>query len=328
MLASAAWLVPAIFAGIDVVAQHTLDHQAGPLPWRALLFSAFDWLFYGVLTPGVFWLGARFPRRYLLHFVFSLLFCAAWAAGGHLLRLLLHQHFPYVSWLFITFPFGVAVYFGMLGIEHATRYFAEARESQAQLQAARFAALEARLNPHFLFNTLNTVNVLIRDGERGAATRMVEQLSDLLRRTLRPDRPAQVPLADELELVRGYLAIEQVRFSDRLRVSYDIPRAAESALVPSFALQHLVENAVRHGIARRSDPGTIWVAARQEGEMLVLAVSDDGPGITPGSAATTGHGLDNTRRRLAALHGDRASLTVTPRAEGGTTATLRLRWRE
>ncbi len=328
MLASAAWLVPAILGGINVIAQHRLDHETGPLPWRAIIFDSTDWLLYAVLTPGVFWLGARFPRRYGLHLLFSLLFCAAWAAGGSGIRILLHQQPSYLSWVFITFPFGVAVYFGMLGIEHATRYFVEARDSQAQLQAARFAALEARLNPHFLFNTLNTVNVLIRDGERGAATRMVEQLSDLLRRTLRPDRPAEVPLADELELVRGYLAIEQVRFSDRLRVSYDIPRATEPALIPSFALQHLVENAVRHGIARRSEPGTVTIAARQEGEMLIVSVSDDGPGITPAGSATTGHGLDNTRRRLAALHGDRASLRVEPRTDGGTTATLRLPWHE
>src|SRR5439155_9943329 len=120
---------------------------------------------------------------------------------------------------------------------------------------ARLAALTAQLNPHFLFNSLNTITVLVRDGDTTAATRVIEQLSDVLRRTLSRTRANEVALQDEIDLVRQYLAVEQARFSDRLRPELDIDPSALVAAVPSFAVQHLVENAIRHGIARRTDAG-------------------------------------------------------------------------
>ena len=114
------------------------------------------------------------------------------------------------------------VYLAVVGTEHAIRYFVEAQERAQQLSEARFAALQAQVNPHFLFNTLNTVGVLVRDGERSAAARIVEQLSEVLRRTLTRHRTNEVRLEDELELVRQYLGIEQARFSDRLRPQFDV----------------------------------------------------------------------------------------------------------
>src|SRR5439155_21292705 len=160
-----------------------------------------------------------------------------------------------------------AVYLCVVGIEHAIRYFVEVREREVQLARlseqlsdARFAALQAQVNPHFLFNTLNTIAVLVRDDDRTGAVRIVEQLSDVLRRTLSRHRTNEVTLAEELDLVRQYLAIEQARFSDRLRPDFVIEGAVASAAVLSFAVQHLVENAIRHGIARRSDAGYVAVA--------------------------------------------------------------------
>ena len=236
-----------------------------------------------------------------------------------------------MSWLFITFPFGVAVYLCVVGIEHAIRYFVEARERELQLarlseqlSTARFAALQAQVNPHFLFNTLNTIAVLVRDDDRTAAVRIVEQLADVLRRTLMRHRSNEVTLAEELELVRQYLAIEQARFSDRLRPAFDIDGDALSAAVPSFALQHLVENAIRHGVARRSDASRVAVAARRDGDSLVVTVADDGPGIDERAAVPKGRGIETTRERLRALYGDRASLTIVRGPDGGTIATLRV----
>lgn len=348
MLVSAAWIAPAILGGIDVVVQHRL--WGGP-PVRAgdVLFVSGDWLLYALLTPAVFALARRWPisrphllRHTLLHLVISLFFCAAWAGSGTLLKVLLQPgqleggigRF-FTSWLFTTFPFGVAVYLAVVGIEHAIRYFVEARERDAQvarlseqLTGARLTALQAQLNPHFLFNSLNTINVLVRDGDQAAATRVIEQLSEVLRRTLSRTQANEVTLDDELELVRQYLAVEQARFSDRLRPELDIAPATLAAAVPSFALQQLVENAVRHGIALRSDAGRLMVMAMRDGDMLELVVEDDGAGLPADAVPAKGHGIENTRERLRTLYGDRASLVVAPAPARGTIARLRIPYRE
>jgi two-component system LytT family sensor kinase len=350
MLVSAAWIGPAMLAGIDVVVQQRL-YGDGPVPIRTVVFVTGDWLLYALLTPGVFAIASAWPlarphlfSRAVLHLFASLLFCAAWAGAGTVLKALVEPRaltngvgLYFVSWLFITLPFGVAVYLAMVGTEHAIRYFAEAREREIQLarvseqlSGARFAALQAQLNPHFLFNTLNTIAVLVRDGDKTAA-RLVEQLSDVLRRTLTRHRTPEVTLAEELDLVRQYLAIEQARFSDRLRPTFEIEEGVLSAAVPGFALQHLVENAIRHGIAKGADAGRVAVVAQRLGDLLQISVADDGPGIDPLAPVEPGHGLDNTRERLRALYGDRASLVVAKGAFGrpaGTMAMLRLPYHE
>jgi LytS/YehU family sensor histidine kinase len=235
----------------------------------------------------------------------------------------------------VTLPFGVIVYLCIAGIAHAIRYFAEATDREIQLArvseqlaGTRLAALQAQLNPHFLFNSLNTIAVLVRDGETDKATSVIEQLSDVLRSTLGRTQASEVTLDDELALVRQYLAVEQARFSDRLRPSLDIDPAVLPAAVPRFALQHLVENALRHGISKRTDAGRVIVTARRDGDMLELSVEDDGPGAAAGAAEMTGHGLDNTRERLRTLYGGRASLAVTAAGPRGTVARLRIPFRE
>jgi LytS/YehU family sensor histidine kinase len=291
----------------------------------------------------------------MLHLSFSLLFCVAWATGGKLLQLLLGFLFKpdefqgmlkaagaqvwqklgwdLVSWIFTTLPFGVVVYLSIAGIAHAIRYFVEASEREVQMArlseqvaSTRLAALQAQLNPHFLFNSLNTIAVLVRDGDSRTATRVIEQLSDVLRRTLRRTQASEASLEDELTLVRQYLAVEQARFSDRLRPAFEIEPGMLSAAVPSFALQHLVENAVRHGIARRTNAGHLVVRARRDGDMLDLSVEDDGAGLAA-AVEGKGHGLENTRERLRTLYGERASLTVTAAGQGAV-ARLRLPYRE
>ena len=201
----------------------------------------------------------------------------------------------WLSWIFTTLPFGAAVYLCVVGIEHATRYFIEAREREVQvarlseqLSSARFAALQAQLNPHFLFNTLNTIAVLVRDNDREGAVRIVEHLSEVLRRTLTLHRANEVTLGEELELVREYVAIEQARFSDRLRPEFRIPDSLLSAAFPSFALQHLVENAIRHGIAKHPDAGLLLVTAERVGDVLQITVINDGVSIDPNCRAAAG----------------------------------------
>jgi two-component system LytT family sensor kinase len=347
MFVSAAWIGPAILGGISAAVQPRLWGDK-PAPWRAILFVAFDWFLYALLTPGVFAISRRWPlsrphlkRRAVLHLFVSLLFCVAWAGSGTILRAFLQPQAlegnawrSFASWLFVTFPFGVAVYLSMVGVEHASRYFAEARDREIQmarlseqLSSARFSALQAQLNPHFLFNTLNTITVLVRDGDRTGATQIIEHLSEVLRRTLSRHRTNEVALQEELELVRQYLAIEQARFSDRLHPTFDIDNSVLPATVPGFALQHLVENAIRHGIARHSDAGRVSVVAHRDGYTLEVSVVDDGPGIDTEAAMPRGHGIENTRERLRALYGDRASLVVMKGAVG-TVATLRVPYNE
>jgi signal transduction histidine kinase len=339
MLVSAAWLGPAILGAINEIAQRVLS--GNPPNWRAVLFASGDWLLYGALTPAVFWAAARWPltrpriaRHLLLHLAFALLLAVLWAAAGTLLKAWIYPQglwggsapAYFVSWLFITLPFGMAVYLGLVGTEHAIRYFVETNQLSDQLATARLAALQATVNPHFLFNTLNTIGVLVRDGERGAATHIIEEFSEVMRRMLSRHRPHEVALADELELVQHYLAIEQARFADRLRPRFEVDDDTLAAAVPSFALQQLVENAVRHGIAQRAEAGSVVVRAWREGELVIIEVIDDGPGVPP--QPRVGHGIENTRERLRVLYGERASLAVARNEPTGTIATLRIPYRE
>src|SRR5262249_17519880 len=151
---------------------------------------------------------------------------------------------------------------------------------------------------------------------------------EVLRTTLSSHRANEVPLGEELELVRRYVAIEEARFSDRLRPEFDIDHSLLSAATPSFALQHLVENAIRHGIAKSPDAGRLIITARRDGATLDLSVIDDGVGLDSQTASLRGHGVENTRERLRALYGERASLEIAGSAEGGAIATLRTPYRE
>lgn len=347
MLVSAFWLLPALLAVLNEIAQRRL--AAGP-PARVaeLLFASGDWLIYAALTPAAFLVARRWPlarprlgRHIAVHLLLSLLFCVAWAAAGAVLRAGLMpealggnflEHL--VSWTLFSLPFGVAVYLAVVGTEHAVRYFTEARDREVQnarlaeqLAGARLAALQAQVNPHFLFNTLNSVAVLVRDGDRAGAGELIEHLSDLLRRTLRRDGGPETTLDEELQLVRRYLAIERARFSDRLQTSFAIEPSLAPALVPVMTVQHLVENAVRHGIARGPEAMLVSVAARRDGDALEVTVIDDGPGVNAEQTSIPGHGIENTRARLAALYGAGATLSVGRRQGGGTVATLRVPFR-
>jgi signal transduction histidine kinase len=344
---SAAWLGPACVAALRAWVQRRLGGD--PVHLRDLVWEGGDWLLYGLLTPFVFLISRRLPltaghfaTRLPVHFVASIVLCGAWTGGGVLLWRALYTQpsAPYggtaAGWFIGSLPFGVAVYFAVLGAERATAYFVEAREREtqaarltAQLAEARLGALRMQLQPHFLFNSLNAITVIVRDQDTRTAARMLEQLGEILHQVIRSDRPQEVSLAEELDFLRRILELEQIRFSDRLNPVFDIDPAVLGAAVPDFILQPLVENALRHGLAKRTGATLLRIEARHEGDDLVLSITDDGPGPAEGPAELReGVGLTNTRERVATLHGTRGSLTLVATPGGGARATIRIPYRE
>ena len=194
---------------------------------------------------------------------------------------------------------------------------------EAQLAQARLQALKAQLHPHFLFNTLNAISALMhRDVD--SADRMIALLSDLLRVSLDKDERHQVSLKDELGFLERYLAIERIRFRDRLTVDIDIEAGCGAALVPRLILQPLVENSIIHGIALQSTAGLIAVKARRKGNRLEVSVADDGPGLLGDRPSREGVGLSNTRARLAELYGAEHRVTLERATEGGLRVSLEM----
>ncbi len=240
----------------------------------------------------------------------------------------------YVNWLLTSVPWSVFMYFTVLGSVYAFIYFKEAKDREVQsallgeqLADARLGALRTQLHPHFLFNSLNTLAVFVRERNTRAASRMLELLGDILRRLLRSDRPQEVPLAEELEFIEQYLAIEAMRFPDRLRVVWSIQPQARAARVPDMLLQPLIENAIRHGVATRTEPTRVTVAAWIEDSTLHLAVTDEGQ--PDGERVSEPHpgegvGLANTRERLRTLYGRRGRLMLHPLPAGGTRVIVEL----
>ena len=209
-----------------------------------------------------------------------------------------------------------ALYLALVAAEEARA--AERREGEYRrvAKAAELKSLRYQINPHFLFNTLNSLSALVMTGRAETAEEMIQTLSTFYRRSLADDPTSDHPLAEEIRLQQLYLEIEGVRFPDRLRVAIDVPEALEHALVPGLILQPLVENAVKYAVAPTSRPVTITICARAEGGELVLTVVDDGPGTGDGGAKGLGIGLGNVRDRLRARFGDAATLVAGPTAPG------------
>jgi sensor histidine kinase YesM len=205
-------------------------------------------------------------------------------------------------------------------LDEARRLQAEAAELNAQLADARLNALRTQLNPHFLFNTLNAISTLVEQDPRGVR-RMIARLGDLLRHTLEGDEQ-EIPLARELEMLRQYLDIMEVRFQDKLEVSIETEASLDDALVPNLVLQPLVENAFRHGVALMQTVGRVAVRAVRDDGDLVLTVRDNGRG--PAKEVRDGVGLANTRARLTQLYGARQRLALTVAEGGGALVEVRL----
>lgn len=195
-------------------------------------------------------------------------------------------------------------------------------ELQQQLSTAKLHALQMQLQPHFLFNTLNAITTLVRLGRQKEADEMLSHLNAILKATLDTATPEKISLAQELETIDSYLAIEQARFTNRLRVEMRVDPAALDGLVPCFLLQPLLENAIRHGIGQREKDGMIQTSVSRNGNNLQLRVMDNGPGSQGKQVSGHGIGLKNTRERLAHFYQDRYDLTITEPANGGYEVTI------
>jgi signal transduction histidine kinase len=228
-------------------------------------------------------------------------------------------------------------YLPIVVVAHAVSYYRrfadrELRASQleGQLAKAHLQALKNQLQPHFLFNTLHSISALMLTDVR-AADRMMSRLSDLLRISLESDGIQIIPLSQELEFVNGYLEIEKVRFEDRLNVVFDVAPDTLDALVPHLLLQPLVENAVRHGISRRSSNGEIRIAASHQNGSLCLKVGDNGPGIEKSISSQTqtktGLGLRATKERLQTLYANEQSMEIRSAPESGVEVEVRIPFR-
>ena len=215
-------------------------------------------------------------------------------------------------------------------LERLATSFSRATEEREQLEArlarAQLQSLRLQLHPHFLFNTLNTINALIGT-DRRAAERVISGLSELLRMSLSSASEQEVTLARELELLTHYIEIQQIRFQDRLKVRFQIDPDARFALVPNLVLQPLVENAIRHGIAPRAAPGHVTVSARRRGARLELSVVDDGVGESAGTEHRDGVGLGNTRARLLSLYGSDHRFEAGSPPDGGFAVALEIPYR-
>lgn len=313
-------------------AQADVPADIGPfLRWN--LWSVWLW---AAFTPAIVLLSRRFPvtwrtwpRSVPVHLAATIGFAALDALANSLAAPLFFP-FPRVpdfrEFFLQQLLVNQASYLIVAALAHVQRYAALYHEREmasaqieAQLASARLLALRAQLHPHFLFNTLNAIAEQVhRDPD--AADAMITRLGALLRATLKTSEAAEVPLRDELDLTGDYLDLMRARFGERLRVRRSVPPDLLDARVPAFVLQPLVENALRHGIERRVTAGLIEVSAREHAGELVLEISDDGAGLP--TAPVDGVGLRNTRARLRHLHGDAATLTLSSRPGGGTTAML------
>jgi two-component system, LytTR family, sensor kinase len=228
---------------------------------------------------------------------------------------------------------GVILYGGLLAVgrmlavnERARRLALREAQLEADLVRARLDALRLEIQPHFLFNTLNTIAALIRVRSNDQALKMLLGLSDLMRATLERAPTQVTPLPLEIAFTQGYVELQQVRFGDRLEVHYAIAPESDACLVPAFLLQPIVENAFRHGIGARAGRCRLEIAAAIAGDRLRLTVRDDGAGLPAGFDLDrhAGTGLSNVRTRLRNLYGAPASLAIAPQAGGGTLVTVDL----
>ena len=280
----------------------------------------------------------RWPRYAVVHLVAAILLAIFanmivvlmyWASNGNFGGFVVLAQQAAI-WATVRFHIALVIYASILGITQAILYYrrTQARELQlakveGQLAQARLQALNAQIRPHFLFNTLHTIGQLWRSGRSDDADTVLDHLGALFHKVSSSTSRFEVPLADELDLVRDYLAIEGVRFRDRLRPQVSASVDTLDCLVPPLILQPIVENAVRHGISAVSTAGVLEVKATREGSRLRLVVRDDGPGISAVTKSPgTGTGLRNTRERLAQLYGDRGLISIADAPGGGTIVTV------
>jgi sensor histidine kinase YesM len=309
--------------------------HGGQVNWVFVVIEFVYWYVWAAYTPLVIGVAKRFPLtgpRFVTHIAthaITALLMAPLASvteyflSGGLLRLLFRNTDPGALLLLPTFTVsvlsmsftGVLTYWLVVGLYQSIHFYQAAMERQTiaaqletQLSHAELENLKSQLHPHFLFNSLHTIGVLMQE-DVDAASHLLVSLGDLLRMALER-RENEITLQSELEFVGKYLEIEQTRFHDRLKVHMDVPSDLLAVYVPSLALQPLVENAIKHGISADSTASRLEITAKLHNGRVWLSVRDDGPGLAPGAHLRFGVGLTNIRSRLKQLYGDESSLEL------------------
>lgn len=231
-------------------------------------------------------------------------------------------------WHFIRFAVLMAILHGILLFSDLRAREAAAERLRAELIQSQLLTLRMQLNPHFLFNTLNSISSLMSSDIAGAR-RMLTDLSDLLRASIQDVKGHEVTVRQELEFLQGYIDIQRVRFGDRLTFEIEMQRGIDGAMLPVLCLQPLVENAILHGAGSRAGPGQVQVTVARDGNELNVEVFDDGPGPPNGLASQDlGLGLTNTVARVAQLYGDAGQLDFYSPPGGGFTVRIRIPYHE
>jgi two-component system, LytTR family, sensor kinase len=343
LLLLAAWSIPGILTAAATVLMFPLTPTVRANIGLFLLASMSSWWYWALVTPVVMYLVRRYPiaaerrRDYTVKHVLA----ASVLSFGYVFW------YAYTSWVtrpptLAAEPFvpivrgyvasrlaiGYIIYGTIVAVlvamaERAGRHARELQEARLRgdLARAQLQSLQMQLQPHFMFNTLHAISMLVEENP-AAATVMIRQLGDLLRRTLQLADVPEIPLEEELALLTDYLEIEETRFGDRLSVTVDVDPSLRTAMVPSFILQPLVENSIRHGIAPRVEGGSVAVHARRVDGRMQLEVSDDGPGLT--GETSGGVGLSTTSERLAVRYGSEAELRIRNGVSGGTSVIVEL----
>lgn len=346
----AVWTVPGMFSVVETYF-FSMSAQRPMAFWRAVVTQLPAWYVWVPVTPVLLQLVRRWPlgrplraRAWVGHVLTCLgvggLFALAYSLCQHALSsglatagtlpfstMLLRYVLGWMPMMAMTYAAVVAVAQSLASQERAREKERQAAALAVELAEARLLALQVQLHPHFLFNTLNAIVVLVRANEADTAARMLVLLSDILRRLLQQGATQEVSLRDEVAVLSRYLEIQQLRFQDRLRVTWEVDDALLDARVPHLVLQPLVENAIRHGVSARSAAGLLRIGARRRGDALELRVEDDGPGLPEGFDVerSPGIGLSNTRARLAQLYGEQGRIRVSAPSQGvGTVATVQL----
>jgi two-component system, LytTR family, sensor kinase len=330
----AGWTALALFFAVSTSLTY---RSTGRPPYWSLTItrSLSEWWLWALLTPIVVALARWFPlhggRRWRnagIHAVAGIVIAIGKTLADRAILAMLTGFWMY--FLASTLALQLVIYAVLVAAAHGLQYYHRSREREqleARLSETRLQLLSMQLQPHFLFNTLNTIAELVHHDPDTADT-MISGLSDLLRRALELGTTQEIPLSAELDLLKRYLDIQKARFGDRLQVRISVESPARDAAVPVLLLQPLVENAIRHGLAARVDSGRIEIAARLADGFVMIDVTDDGPG--PGIGLASGPervGLGNTRERLDALYGGRSRLDLTPEPGGGARLSLRIPFR-
>ncbi|MDQ4121088.1 MAG: histidine kinase [Acidobacteriota bacterium] len=329
--------------------------------WRVFWWTFVDWYLWALLSPAIFWLARHYnfeagswAKSLSIHTIAAVIFSLAHLVLQSFIQTLTKwSKFDGNDLFLTTFVFlffkkihlNLLTYAALIGINHAARLYrsnqariaeahrlaAEKHQLAADLAHAQLTALQMQLNPHFLFNALNTLSEMIHQNPK-SADKMVARLGDLLRMSLEREYAAEVPLDKELEFLRKYLEIEQLRFHDRLTVSFDVSPETLKACVPSLILQPLAENAVKHGVAAIPGEGRIEIVTERSDNKLKLIIRDNGAGLPENWQTSIGEreriGLSNTRARLRQLYDGNSRFEIRGAAAGGTEVLIEIPFKE